>query len=113
MNVVDDQIGAPTPATAIAAACLTIAQTLISEPNKTGTYHFSGMPETSWAGFAREIFKAAGLSVTVEDIPTSEYPTPAPRPLNSRLDCTSLTDTFGIPQPDWREATHQIVSILR
>ena len=59
---------------------MTIAKTLLSEPEKSGTYHFSGAPDTSWAGFAREIFKAAGRNVTVEDIPTSAYPTPARRP---------------------------------
>jgi dTDP-4-dehydrorhamnose reductase len=112
LTVVADQIGGPTPACAIAAACITIAERLISEPDKSGTYHFSGIPETSWAGFAREIFRAAGRDVKVEDIPTSAYPTPAARPLNSRLDCTSLTDIFGIARPDWRASTQKIVDIL-
>ena len=51
-------------------------------------------------------------AVTVEEIPTSAYPTPARRPLNSRLDCSSLTSHFGITRPDWRAATHQIVKSL-
>lgn len=112
LDVVADQIGGPTPAAAIAQACLQIAQSLISEPEKAGTYHFAGRPDTSWAGFAREIFAAAGRPVTVGEIPTSAYPTPARRPLNSRLDCSSLTSHFGITPPDWRAATQQIVKAL-
>ena len=112
LSIVADQIGGPTPAPDIARACMTVAQTLISEPDKAGLYHFSGAPDTSWAGFAREIFAAAGRDVTVEDIPTSAYPTPAARPLNSRLDCSSLSSNFGITRPDWKTATHQIVESL-
>ncbi len=50
-----------------------------------GTHHFSGAPDTSWADFARTIMAEAGLSCRINDIPSSEYPTPARRPLNSRL----------------------------
>ena len=112
LTVVADQIGGPTPAAAIAEACIRIARTLVSEPDKAGIYHLAGAPDTSWADFAREIFKAAGRDVTVEDIPTSAYPTPARRPLNSRLDCASLTSNFGITRPDWRRATDEIVKAL-
>lgn len=112
LTVVADQIGGPTPAEAIAEACVTIAKALISEPDKGGIHHLSGAPDTSWADFAREIFRAAGRNVTVEDIPTSAYPTPAARPLNSRLDCTSLSTNFGITRPDWRAATQRIVKAL-
>ena len=112
LSIVADQIGGPTPASEIARACLTIARTLISEPDKGGTYHFAGTPDTSWAGFAREIFAAAGRDVTVQDIPTSAYPTPATRPLNSRLDCSSVSSNFGITPPDWRLAVHEITKAL-
>jgi dTDP-4-dehydrorhamnose reductase len=112
LTVVADQIGGPTPAAAIAEACVTISKTLISEPDKGGIYHFSGAPDTSWAGFARAIFAAAGRDVTVEDIPTSAYPTPAARPFNSRLDCSLLLSNFGITRPDWRRATYSIVEAL-
>ena len=61
--------------------------------SKTGVYHFSGAPDVSWAEFAQHIFKRASLNVKVTGIPTAEYPTPAVRPLNSRLDCS---DTFRI-----------------
>lgn len=113
LTVVADQTGGPTPAADIARACMTLAHSLISEPEKAGTYHFAGTPDVSWADFAREIFAAADREITVEDIPTSAYPTPAPRPLNSRMDCSSLTTNFGITRPDWRAATHEIVKALR
>ncbi|WP_299964590.1 dTDP-4-dehydrorhamnose reductase [uncultured Roseobacter sp.] len=112
LNVVADQIGGPTPAAGIAEACLTMIESLSEDPGKTGTYHYSGAPDVSWAGFAREIFAAAGQEVTVEDIPTAEYPTPAARPLNSRLECAGLDAQFGIGRPDWRAATRDILKGL-
>ncbi len=101
LNVVEDQIGGPTPADAIAAACLSITDQLILDPGKSGTYHFSGAPDTSWRGFAEEVFAQAGRRVTVSGIPTSDYPTPAQRPLNSRMDCSTTETVFGITRPDW------------
>jgi dTDP-4-dehydrorhamnose reductase len=100
LSVVADQTGGPTPAGAIAHACLVIASALRMDSGRSGTYHFAGAPDVSWAGFAREIFRQAEKPVTVEDIPSSAYPTPAIRPLNSRLDCTSLS-VFGLSRPDW------------
>ncbi|OIQ64638.1 dTDP-4-dehydrorhamnose reductase [mine drainage metagenome] len=102
MTVVGDQVGGPTPAAAIAAAVLQMARVLGERPEVGGTYHFAGAPDASWADFAREIFAQARMPVTVEDIPTSAYPTPARRPANSRMDCTSLAEAFGIARPDWR-----------
>jgi dTDP-4-dehydrorhamnose reductase len=102
LTIVADQIGGPTPARAIAAACLKIADQLSVDPSKSGTYHFAGAPDTSWADFARAIFGQAGLACAVADIPSSEYPTPARRPLNSRLDCSRTEAVFGISRPDWR-----------
>ncbi|KIC27537.1 dTDP-4-dehydrorhamnose reductase [Leisingera sp. ANG-M6] len=112
LTIVADQIGAPTPARDIAAACLAMARQLTADPGKSGTYHFAGQPQTSWAGFAREIFARARVDCGVEDIPTTAYPTPAARPLNSRLDCTALDTVFGIPQPDWRLGLDDILKDL-
>ena len=81
ITVVDDQIGGPTPARDIAMACLQIAEQLTQDPSKSGTYHFSGAPDVSWADFAREIFDQARKSMTVTPIPTTDYPTRAQRPL--------------------------------
>ena len=113
LTIVADQIGGPTPARAIAEACLTIADRLVAEPGKAGIYHFSGAPDASWADFAREIFACAGITCAVEDIPTTAYPTPAARPLNSRMDCSATEAAFGIPRPDWRAATADAVRALR
>jgi dTDP-4-dehydrorhamnose reductase len=112
LTVVADQIGGPTPARAIAAACLTIVDQLAGDPDKAGTYCFSGAPNISWAGFAREIMEAAGLSCRIDDIPTSAYPTTARRPANSRLDCTATQAVFGIERPYWRAEVRDIVMTL-
>lgn len=111
LRVVADQIGGPTPAGGIAGALLTMADAL-RQGAAGGTYHYAGAPDTSWACFARETFAQAGLAVTVEDIPTEAYPTPARRPLNSRLDCATLAD-FGIARPDWQQALAEVVSELK
>jgi dTDP-4-dehydrorhamnose reductase len=112
LSVVADQIGGPTPARAIAAACLEIAEQMALQPEKTGIYNFSGAPDTSWADFARFIMAGAGLDCKIVDIPTQAYPTPARRPTNSRLDCRTLQDGFGIERPDWRLETMVILKEL-
>lgn len=112
LTIVADQIGGPTGAAEIAQACIIIAKTLATEPQKAGIYHFAGTPDTSWADFARAIFQQAGITCAVTDIPSSEYPTPAKRPLNSRLDCSATTAAFGIPRPDWRESLTRILTQL-
>jgi hypothetical protein len=68
--------------------------------------------EAEWAGFAETIFEMAELAVAVERIPTTEYPLPAPRPLNSRLDCSRTEAVFGIPRPDWRAGLAEILKDL-
>lgn len=112
LSVVADQIGGPTPAAALADACLALARGLVADPSKTGTYHISGRPDVSWAEFARAIFAEAGIACAVTGIPTSDYPTPARRPLNSRLDCASLEAAFGITRPDWRAGLRDILKDL-
>jgi dTDP-4-dehydrorhamnose reductase len=111
LNVVADQIGGPTPAAAIADALL-IAAKAMTQGATGGTHHFAGSPDTSWAGFARAIMATANLPCQIRDIPSSDYPTPAKRPLNSRLDCSALTAAFGIPRPDWRQDLKAIVKEL-
>jgi dTDP-4-dehydrorhamnose reductase len=112
LRVVDDQIGGPTPAADIAAACLKIAAHLAERPGDAGIYHFAAAPDTSWAHFADTIFEMAQLEVAVEHIPTTEYPLPAPRPLNSRLDCSTTEAVFGIARPDWRAGLADILNDL-
>lgn len=112
LTIVADQIGGPTPAAALADACLAAARGLLADPTKTGTYHVSGGPDVSWADFAREIFAQAGLTPEVVDIPSSDYPTPAVRPFNSRMDNSSFEATFGLPRPDWRNGLKEILADL-
>lgn len=112
LNIVADQVGGPTPARDLAAACIAIARALTDDPGKSGIYHFAGTPDISWAGFAREIFAQAGIACAVNDIPSSDYPTPARRPLNSRLDCSGLETVFGINRPDWRIGLRSILKEL-
>jgi dTDP-4-dehydrorhamnose reductase len=113
LNIVADQIGGPTAAGDIAAACVTIARALIDTPRAPALYHYASTPDVSWADFARTIFDMAGIDCAVTDIPSSAYPTPAMRPRNSRLDCRSLTRTFGIERPDWRVSLRAVLSELQ
>lgn len=111
LDVVADQIGGPTPASAIAKALITAAKAL-QDGAKGGTYHYSGAPDVSWADFARAILAQAGLACRINDIPSSEYPTPAKRPMNSRLDCRAIFAEFGIHRPDWRKELPHIMMEL-
>lgn len=138
LKVVSDQIGAPTPARLIAqvtalalhqrlftthhprltshhspltSEALTSAKRAHPSPARSALYHLAPAGETSWHGFACEIFRQAAargeaLAITPEavaPIPTAEYPTPAQRPLNSRLDCRELEQALGITLPGWQE----------
>ncbi len=113
LRIVADQIGGPTPARDIADACMAMVGQLTRDPSKSGTYHFAGSPDVSWAEFARAIFELSGLDCTVTPIPTADYPTPTPRPLNSRLDCAATTSSFSIARPDWRTGLRQILLDLK
>jgi len=113
LSVVSDQIGGPTAAAAIAQACITIAAQLREQGAAiSGVHHLSGAPDVSWAELARAIFTLKEREVNVTDIPTSKYPTPAKRPLSSRLNCLKLTQVYGIERPDWRQNLSDIISEL-
>lgn len=122
LSVVNDQIGAPTPARLIAL----VTQRALTRNIDSGLYHLAPHGETSWHGFACEIFRQArarGEPLTiapehVSAIPTADYPTPAKRPLNSRLAPAKLEQALGITLPDWQEQLaltleEQIASSLR
>lgn len=113
LTIVSDQVGGPTAAADIAGALWKMAAALVRGPGRAGTYHFAGQPDVSWADFAREIFAQAGIACGVQDIPSRDYPTPARRPANSRLDCTLLQQEFGIARPDWREGLQHVLQTLR
>ncbi|HHX90873.1 MAG TPA: dTDP-4-dehydrorhamnose reductase [Paracoccus sp.] len=112
LDVVGDQIGGPTPAEAIARAALKITLAML-QGHPGGIWHIAGRPYASWAEFAEWIFACAGRGVTVNPIPTAAWPTPARRPRNSRLDCTTLARDFALGQPDWKaEARADIRRLL-
>ena len=113
INIVADQIGGPTPAADIANACLTIARRMSEPSPPSGIYHFSGAPDVSWADFAREIFNQSDIDCAVSDIPSTDFPTPAKRPLNSRMNCDTTLRDFGIKRPDWRKGLEKILTELK
>ena len=89
-----------------------VAEWLRVQGHVGGTHHLSGAPDTSWADFARAIMARAALPCQILDIPTSAYPTPARRPLNSRMDCSSLHAAFGVSRPDWQQGLDRILKEL-
>ena len=119
LGVVDDQLGCPTYAPHLAEAIVRIARRALSAPHDQvpwGIYHAAGAGETTWCGFAREIFRLAashgGPTPRVDAITTADYPTAAMRPANSRLDCTALERAFGARLPDWRDGARACVARL-
>jgi dTDP-4-dehydrorhamnose reductase len=109
LTIVGDQIGAPTWAGTIAQSTRELIQRWRDgKPGAWGVYHLTASGETSWFGFAeaigKELIKAGKPCATLEPIPSSAYPTPAKRPLNSRLDCSRLHREWGVSQPGWHDA---------
>jgi dTDP-4-dehydrorhamnose reductase len=103
LRVVDDQLGAPTSSLAIARATLRLL-----ERRAQGLYHMTAAGETTWCGFARAILARAGLATPVIGIRTEDYPTPARRPRNSRLDCARLKAECGVSLAPWEEQLDEV-----
>ena len=112
LSVVDDQVGGPTSAHSIAGALLAMTTQMLTG-KAGGTYHFSGTPTLSWADFASTIMAQANLPCRIVPIPSAAYPTRAPRPLNSRLNCDAIFADFGVPQSDWREDLAPVIEALK
>ncbi|MCA0425472.1 MAG: dTDP-4-dehydrorhamnose reductase [Proteobacteria bacterium] len=119
VGVVSDQQGAPTYAPDIADAVIAVARNLVADPHEPrlrGIFHMTGAGATTWAGFAEAIFARAGARrlprARVRPILTADYPTPARRPANSRLDCGRLTSTHGVTLPDWRDALDRCMDAI-
>jgi dTDP-4-dehydrorhamnose reductase len=110
LRIVADQIGAPTSSRYIAErTAALVARYVVQSEDRTrlrcapGIVHLTAGGSTSWADFAREIFRIAERSTTVVDIPASAYATAATRPANSRLDCSKLAGWLGCPGESWQE----------
>jgi len=115
ISVVADQWGNPTSALDIADAILHAAATLHRNKDFAafGIYHLAGTGEANWSGFARHILDTSrvsgGPSARVRDITTTDYPTKARRPANSRLSSAKFASAFGWSAPDWRLSTEAVV----
>ncbi len=110
LKVINDQIGAPTGADLLADLTAHMIVATLARPELGGIYHAAASGETSWHAYASHVIgfaRARGKTIKVAPdqvlpIPTSEYPTPARRPLNSRLSTAKLAQAFGLRLPDWQ-----------
>jgi dTDP-4-dehydrorhamnose reductase len=118
LTIVDDQRGCPTCARDIAIACQEIALLCAARPGEApyGTYHFTGGGEASWYEFAAAIVDFGGRRFTrqpqIVPIRTSDYPTAAVRPADTRLNCAAIARTFGIRQRPWRQGLQDTMTEL-
>jgi dTDP-4-dehydrorhamnose reductase len=121
LNVVCDQVGAPTGAELLADVTAQALRSAVANPALAGLYHLAAGGETSWHGYARfviESARAAGREIRVPrgailPIPSSSYPTPAARPLNSRLDTGKLRAAFGLTLPDWQQGVARMLAEIQ
>lgn len=118
LTVIDDQFGAPTGADLIADVTAHAIRQWLRDPACSGIYHLAAAGETTWNRYARFVIETArelqpDLALKVQDIapvPTSAYPTPARRPLNSRLDTARLRDTFHLTLPPWQQGVRRMLA---
>ena len=117
LNIVDDQFGAPTWCRTIAQTTTDVLKSLPRDVTERrplcGLYHLSPHGHTSWFGFASRIRDALGLTCELVPIPSHEYPTPARRPMNSRMDPSKLERTFGLCLPTWEDELARCLQPLR
>ena len=123
LRIVDDQIGAPTPAALIAdvSAQILAATQRGTRIEDARLYHLTAADPVSWCGFAREILRLAAATPGLANLPapesvtgiaTADYPLPARRPANSRLDCSRLEGDFDLELPDWRPYLGRMLQLL-
>ena len=110
LRVVDDQVGAPTSSIEIARATAQVLAHAARSPELSGLFHLAAQGETSWYGFAQAILARAGIATPIFAIPTEDYPTPARRPRNSRLDCSRLRETFGVTLAPWQDGLAEAIA---
>ncbi|QXI28840.1 dTDP-4-dehydrorhamnose reductase [Pseudomonas vanderleydeniana] len=115
LRIVADQVGAPTWAGTIANSTRALIERWqAGQAGAWGTYHLTASGETSWFGFAQaigeQLLALNKPCAILEAIPSSAYPTPATRPLNSRLDCSRLLHEWRVSQPDWHTALRECLA---
>lgn len=120
LTIVDDQVGSPTGAELIADITAHALRMVKQKPEVSGLYHLTATGSTSWYGFAKFILENAERmnyqlkiqSTALQPIPSSDFPLPAKRPLNSRLNIEKLTKTFGLILPSWQTGTARTLTEL-
>lgn len=110
LSIVNDQIGSPTYAADLAQAIMTI---MVHSDWKSGIYHFSNEGEISWYEFALAIQEIGGFECEISGIASSNYPTPAKRPMFSLLDKSKIKATFGVVVPEYKESLRKCMQLLR
>ena len=116
LRIVDDQIGAPTSSQYIAEGTVQALRNCLAQNRfaESGIYHLTASGSCSWYGFTTEIIRSAEIEGSrlrrLVPIPSSEYPTSATRPLNSRLSCSKIRNTFGISMPEWRVSLSSVLN---
>ena len=118
LTVIDDQWGAPTGAELLADITAHAIRQTLREPQHAGLYHLAAAGQTSWHGYARFVLDTARAlkpelalkEQEVAPVPTSAFPTPAQRPLNSRLNTAHLRQTFGLTLPDWQHGVRRMLA---
>ena len=117
LKVIDDQIGAPTGADLLADVCALMLVRARTQPDLAGLYHCAAAGQTSWHGYAQFVLEQAAAlghqlqvqASAVQPIGTADYPTAAVRPLNSRLDCQKLCDSFSLHLPFWQQGVRRLL----
>lgn len=114
INVVNDQVGAPTWAADLAACIFHIVEDCSKQNSKwkPGVYHYSNKGRTSWYEFALAIKELGGMTSTVNPIATEQYPTPAKRPSFSLLNTQKIQSTFGCNIPEWRDSLSKCLALI-
>lgn len=116
LSIISDQVGAPTSAELLADVTAQVITKSVNMTDYSGTYHVAASGETTWFDYANFVFKVAAekgvnLSLTnVKPITTSEYPTPAERPFNSRLNTQKLCNTFSLTLPNWKQGVERMLT---
>ena len=118
LTVIDDQWGAPTGAELLADVTAHASRQTLQQPEDAGIYHLAAGGETTWNGYAKHVFAQAvrtnqAIKIVAKEVaavPTSAFPTPAVRPLNSRLDTRKLQSTFGLTLPPWQQGVDRMLA---
>lgn len=117
LTVIDDQFGAPTGADLLADVTAHAILSVLQQPQQAGLYHLAAGGETSWYGYAKYVLAQSQhaqstiklIAVSVDPVPTGAFPTPARRPLNSRLDTAKLQAAFGLRLPPWQQGVARML----